>query len=404
MKELDFDELDKAVNSLMAGVAGDDTAKPAKENDDETVTIDSALSDDTKPDFSKVDAVAAEAVDAPVASPKLQARPSLKPALATRRGGRVMDVVHPSTDGKPVVSPVRPVSRQGVTIAPSSVSENAKPDTAPVNTDQLKVGDSSADTKPEEVNSSASESTAQAAPVADWPDPLDLAVFKEPDTVPTQTNKTSSIESPAELVNEAAAISEAEPEAPAPLTSPFLSDAKVEKRPLGGLTPATEEASDAEPKEDTADRISQHDPEDQLPANPEKIDMPLPEELRSDLMAIESGTHLQVSEDKNVADVQSLIKEIKQDDVAKSTPVPPSKEEEPVPTPPTGPTSIAQQYKEAPSTGDQSTGAIYDTDTYHQPLKHPAEKKTGWLWVVWIVAILLVGAGGGAALYFLGLL
>ena len=83
-----------------------------------------------------------------------------------------------------------------------------------------------------------------------------------------------------------------------------------------------------------------------------------------------------------------------------STPAPAAQEE---PSVSTGPTSIPQQYREEPSTGDKDNGAIYDTDTYHQPIAHPAKKKSGWMWVVWIVAILLLGAGGGAALYFLGL-
>jgi hypothetical protein len=74
------------------------------------------------------------------------------------------------------------------------------------------------------------------------------------------------------------------------------------------------------------------------------------------------------------------------------------------PVVPKGPISIPQQYKEEPSTGDAKNGAIYDTDTYHhQPLAHPKKKKSGWMWVIWIILILIIGAAAGAALYWAGI-
>jgi hypothetical protein len=66
--------------------------------------------------------------------------------------------------------------------------------------------------------------------------------------------------------------------------------------------------------------------------------------------------------------------------------------------------SIPTQYSEQPSTGDASHTPIYDNEATHQPLAHPAKKKKGWLLIVFIVAILAIGGGLGAAAYFLHLI
>ena len=65
---------------------------------------------------------------------------------------------------------------------------------------------------------------------------------------------------------------------------------------------------------------------------------------------------------------------------------------------PTGPTSITQQYKEQPSSNQQS-GAIFDTESYHQPVIKPAHKKSSWLIIVWILLLVLLGAAAGWAVY-----
>lgn len=407
MKELDFDELDRAVNSLMAGVPANESKKSDDAPEaDATLTISPTLDENAKPDFAKVDEKVAQSVSTPDPVNKIEvpSRPSVA-APASRRGGRFMDVVHPSSDMKTSSSsvPARSVSRVGATISPSTNSVTAStaessepaevPSPNPVKTEETKPASLATDT----------------SSTGDWPDPLDMANFKEPDTTATSsiTKETEPTSRPDVVEDEKEpAVEEVAPETPAPLTSPFLSGAKVEKRPLGGLTPALDDTSSEESmRKDDHDILSQHDPEDQLPADPEKVEVPLPEELRSDLMAIESGAQLQVSENQDVAAVQSAINEIKRDTDETVPSNEPKHEKKEQATPAvTGPASIAQQYKEEPSTGEQSNGAIYDTDTYHQPLAHPAANKSGWMWVVWIALILLLGAGGGAALYFLGLI
>jgi hypothetical protein len=65
----------------------------------------------------------------------------------------------------------------------------------------------------------------------------------------------------------------------------------------------------------------------------------------------------------------------------------------------TGPTSITKQYTEQPSTGDKPTGTVFDIEAYKKP-QTSKKKKSGWLIVLWIFLLLVVGAGIGAAMYF----
>jgi cobalamin biosynthesis Mg chelatase CobN len=197
-----------------------------------------------------------------------------------------------------------------------------------------------------------------------------------------------------------------ESEMPAPLTSPFLPDAKVEKRPLGGNTlEETEDTGElsrapAAIEEDVKKTVD--DPNNQLPADPSEVNVELPEELHADLMAVEADTtHAEVKR-AHEAEPEAIVPQEKEESTTPTEAKPEVKpvEESPVAA---GPTSIPQQYREEPSTGDHDNGSIYDTDTYHQPLAHPVQKKSGWMWVVGIVGILLLGAAAGATLYFLKL-
>ncbi len=361
MKELDFDELDRAVNSLITDVP-DDKVLPGDDAPEKTLTLSSdiAVPDSIPPASTPTPAPTQPAT--PVTSsaqpssnvPMVPATPGV-PSVAVRRAGRFMDVVHPSSDMKRPEATNTPVSRQGVTITPTSTAsapaEAPRPVT-PLPTEQLKPV-------------SAPEPTA---PVAEWPDPLEVAKFK-PDSTP------------------------------APLTTPFLSGTKVEKRPLGGA-PVQETIPEPDKSGIGQEGLTANDANDQLPATPTETPTPLPEELQGDLVAIESG-----------AAAQRVVLPSAQPETPKAPEEAPVKPPMPLPSAPEkaepaaavekpGSVSIPQQYREEPSTGDSASGAIYDTASYHQPLAHPAKKKSSWLWIVWIVLILLLGAGAGVALYF----
>lgn len=370
MKELDFDELDRAVSSLMSDTTG---STPDSETPKEkTLDIPSSTSTASAPSF---DALQPDIVKKAITQPVDDDKPVVSAAPAIRRSsGRFMDVVHPSSDMKQPTPP-KMTTRQGVNISPTP-SPLAVPSTA----SKVTNGDTAKER----------ESTDDAT--HNWPDPLDMSesqpVDSEPDTAPDIA--------PTNLVEEDKA----------PLTSPFLSDAKVEKRPLGG---AVTTVQPSETSADTATGSPEQgaivadgaSPEDQEISNPIDFEAPLPEELQSNLVAIESGEAETVTPETPSAATVPVVAE------KQAVPEPPAKALIPDhfadENAPKGPASIAQQYKEEPKTGDQTNGAIYDTEAYHKPLAHPAKKSSGWLWIIWIILILAIGAGIGAALYYLGI-
>jgi hypothetical protein len=397
MKDLDFDELDKAVNSLMTNA--NKSEPPSSEGEVRTIDIPPTLDENAIPSFSNLNQAVAkiEGVSSPDTAPVANATPvtpvaavpapssamavPVPSSLAARRRGRFMDVVHPSSDMTKTSVPARPVSRQGMTIGrgePSAPVVAAQPN-PPVEEQPVP-----------EVVQPAPETNS--SPANEWPDPLEMADFK-----PEAPKASISDNLEADLMAEAEKTDDN-----APLTSPFLSDAKVEKRPLGGsaiafagsdladqsTAPAAGDGADAPKDEDHSNS--------QLPASPTEQPVQLPEELQGDLMAIESDTHMGLPKTE---ETHPTVEPESHPDTTVSE----AKTEVEAPREVSaGPISIPQQYREEPSTTPEESGTIYDTDSYHQPLSHPAKKKSGWLWVVAIVVILLLGAAGGAALYFLG--
>jgi hypothetical protein len=330
MTDLDFDELDKAVNNIMEG------GKPEP----------SSVTPSAEPD---VTSASSPRVATP--PPSLPSRPP-----ASRRTGRFMDVVHPSSNMKPAAAVVPSSSVSASIVLPrteasatnsSSVSEPAIPSAmdAPV-----------------------------TSPDSDWPDPVELA-------------KPSSDDSSAAPLGVAAvtAATQGTPKDAESTFSPFLTGAKVEKRPLGSPFSSAELNDSTTPEDESA----------QLPASVKDVDPTLPDELHGDLLAIEARS-LDHPDDKPI---ESAGLEISPKDDTKLESE--KKFEGPQALKPeyTGPTSIPQQYKEEPSSSKVENGSIYDTDSYHQPLAHPAKKKSGWLVVIWILLILAIGAGIGAAVY-----
>ncbi|HEY5695268.1 MAG TPA: hypothetical protein VIQ80_00345, partial [Candidatus Saccharimonadales bacterium] len=432
MKDLDFDELDRAVNSLMSNVPK--SAPQTVTVNEKTLDLTSAEGSSATPEM--VNDMAKKAADdvtstplpqpttppVPVTAPVVprsapavvQApdRPQASAPAVRRSAGRFMDVVHPSSNMKKPDAP-KPVSRQGVTIEPMGKAAPGDPIVRPVASESVPTATPAPVELPEstpkedsitvvddaKLNLDAVPSKPQSAPVeshtepsTDWPDPLDIA---------------------------------AKGDTSAPLSSPFLADAKVEKRPLGGAqptgmaddsavtaalsmpelsgdTPKSEPKEQEEPLKEDATAV-------QLPpsnaADTTAAPTPLPEELQGDLMAVEADTTHDEIKQKHESEHKKGDM-LHEDDSNKKPEVhsgDASKTGKSEPETPVGPTSIPQQYHEEPSTGDQHNGAIYDTSTYHQPLAHPAKKKSGLLWVVWVIVILLLGAAGGAAVYFLHL-
>jgi hypothetical protein len=324
MKDIDFDELDRAVNSLInPSTDQSDTVTSQTPTESSAVTVTSVTPLPSSPSISSV------------------TPPSVVSLAQRRSSGRFMDVVHPSSDMRSSSASVRPKLVEPVTVSSTSQA-----------------------TEPEKELAKTVSTT--------WPDPIDLqetAKVSEPQSNPLQEMPTNTSETNG------------------PLESPFLADAQVEKRPLGAfsgdmhesdpsaaLTPLDMNLTSEEPSSTTGDepRLSDH---------PIETDTPLPAELQAGLLSIES------SEDPVGHKTDSSFGMAESTSTAK-------------PMISTGPTSIAKQYTEQPSTGDKPVGTIFDTAAYKKPQVHSGKKKSGWLVVVWILLLLAVGAGVGAAVYF----
>jgi len=361
VKDLDFDELDRAVNSLVAGAPGSNTSDEPKEK---TLDIDTGSSQQSTSD--------------PLVAP-------VTPSLAGRRStGRFMDVVHPSSDMRSALVMPERTSHQGTTIDPSVEM--------PVTTDEVKLP---------VPNNAPSVTTPKTN---DWPDPID---FNE-----SNKNVAGKNDAPVENKddNEDADIDRIsdeitntlDPKPDKPLDSPFLSGTKVEKRPLGSFSDEipTKTSISNPMSTPTSTPITQSST---TAKDTIENDTPLPAELQDDLLLIEADSSAQPEEKSDK--ITDSIPATTTVDVSTANPVseikPKSVASEPInDEKPTGPTSITQQYKEQPSSGNQDTGAIYDTNVYHKTPMYPAKKKSSWLLILWIVILLVVGAGAGAAVYF----
>jgi len=381
MADIDFDELDKAVNDLMANVDTSKRPEGLDEPEEKVVTI--PASNAASPTVAAAPAPVTPSVEAPAAalvvSPAAPAVPTpaasvpTGPSLAMKRRGQFMDIVHPSRD----MNTPKSVGRQGVTIQPGNdvIAANANQQTEP-----SVVPDSTPAPQPVE--------TPEPTP-SSWPDPIDMA------NTPAETAEAPAAPSvipevPVEAVAEA------------PLNSPFLPDAKPEKRPLGSPLPA---------EETTADMSEAPTNDMQTPASPQPAPAAvLPEEFSGDLMAVESRdlsshpehatapTALGEQPKLEAGEEEALIPAVASPDRVEQPQAPVTSQTQ---LPAGG--SIAQQYTEQPSSGDQSNGSIYDTSAYHQPIEPvaPAKKKTPTsVWIMVGVGLALIGAIGGAAFFY----
>lgn len=243
----------------------------------------------------------------PTVSEPVKTAPVSAPA-ARRATGRFMDVVHPSSDMRTVSSPV---NKTATSALPAEVKP--QPTFQPV--------------KHSLFSDDELETDFELSPIG----PIDT---------------TSALE------------------------TPFLADAKVEKRPLGGS-----------PNAASSLHLSVFDqPKTTLLEAP---DEPLIEE------------HI---EESTPAETFSFTDEPVETTIENPTPEVEHLDIEPV-IEPTPPASIAQQYTEQPRE-EANSGAIYDTEAYHQPLVDAKKKSSGVWLAVWIVVLALIGAGAGLAFYF----
>ncbi len=332
MTDLDFDELDRAVNSLIGDTDQSVVDKTNLYDDKQApaVPADTDASTTVQPEVEPTEHVEAEA--APVVAPTeveapsvAEPKPQTQPLAARRSSGRFMDVVHPSSD----MRTVNKVAPRPVTTSTSSTPE---------------------------------ELPASAENVNDQP-------LETPEK--TDTNMSDSSEG-----QESAVV------------SPFLADAKVEKRPLGAfadnekpspaLNDLMQEELDSSESPEASVKLVEDDKETvqsietfQQPKTENSDEMP--EELQGDVLSIETKE----SEAEVAPDVP---------------------ETQPVPTI-NAPVAITQQYVEKAQAPEVESGAIFDTDAYQKPAVTGKAHHSGWMTVLWIFLLIILGAGAGVAIY-----
>lgn len=374
MKDIDFDELDRAVSSLMGSV-------PAQSAETPRQAVAATRS-------NSVPAVASPSASLPSeetqsVAVRVETKPKVTPSVPAR-SGRFMDM-KPRTAAERPVAPV--VSRTGPDIAPvetpsvaavspvveikSTVSEpqvDVSEVTAPVDAltdkvdhvDQTEHVDLPEESVPVTITSSATP--APSTSTISFPEP-EAATEVAPETeVPSLSDPSPVVTLP--------------PREEADTTgsdSPFVSGAKVEKRPLNAQSDAPLESLLNEDTSSTSDQAAIES---------------LKDELKQDILSVESN------------DLNETTKDLAEPPVSKPESPAASTVTSAASTAQIAPSSsIAQQYREQPSSGDQDHAAIYDVSQYPEPLHHPAKKKQSWLWVLWVLLLLAIGAGGAVALY-----
>jgi hypothetical protein len=376
MKDLDFDELDKAVNSLMSKTeSSSETSRgqaavnsPAQSSPvSSSVSTSVSVSTPSRTPAASLGASvqpAASTLDRPISKPSVtpqslsQPLSAPRPTVPAKRSGRFMDLVPSSyASQNPTKSPA-PAPRQGTTLTPLNDNVVAeKPIVAPVPETSSQPNREFSRPAPERSLSALTVSNPVNAPAThdDMPDPLDVhaeEIKGEVDTVATPNVTAAPDTTPNIPVDPVAPVDQFTS------TSPFLSDAKVDKRPLGVSTLGA--LSSSLPPDTTTQTSSQ----------------PLPAELHTDLLEIESDNPVKPQPEKMSAAEPQEKTEL------------------------TPPISIAQQYRQQPRSGDQSHAPVYDTAAH--PVTHPAKKKSNILIIVVIALIIVIGGGGVAALFYLG--
>jgi len=365
MTEFDFDELDKAVNSLMektpntnesSSISGStSTATLARSTntvtDELTVERKVGISSDSDLESDNTKVIELSSIDQMMKPPQasspsesIATNPGAAKDSVAKRRGTFMDVVHPSAGVRSKLAPtvLRPVSRQG-----ASIQSSQQPVIEPVvNQDLMALR--RAPVTPRAVddreltdilsNSASQEATSSYA-----------AVDKDFDDNNTSLATEVEKETPTNV--------------PAPDTqayeSLFISDAKVDKRPLGVQLPATD---------DNADKDSPSTAQERPPQQTE-----LPAELSGRIMEIESEKE---STTVRATPVQAPALPSRQSAVAVST------------------------VRKKTVAVDEDHPAIYDPAYYKQETKPNAKKKSG-LWVVLaIIGLILLGGAGGVVYYF----
>lgn len=340
MSDIDFDELDRAVNSLI------------KSNPIPNITVPGEVKEKVL-NIKTQSPIQSDSLNSQPAIKPIQSAP-LSPILERRSGGQFMDVVHPSSNMRsstPLTMPGRDTARQQ-SAAPIQPARNTTDITPPVSQPKADVNAVPADVATD--SPFISDAKVEKRPLGAFSN--DTPVNTTTPTIPNPNVASPSPTTPAMPADPSA--TPITPPAPAAV-APNIPTTRDEEAPSGSSTNVVNTSNESAKSAVNAEA-------------------PLPAELQSDLLLIESG---------NASDVDETLSD---DNLATAATV-------------AATSSINQQYAEKPSTGDNTSGAIYDTKSYHKAIGGAASKKPNrpiWMWALWLVILLVVGAGAGAAIFW----
>lgn len=424
MKDIDFDELDKAVSSILS------PSQPAKKS----ASVSSIVKETpqlSEPEEQKEEASNEPAIaTAPLVKKELPETTNIittepvvgaAPVVTPRRSGRFMDMLPPESMSKTGSSAI--VSKSGRTLQPSSESVKSATVT---------------DVKSPKDNE-GSESITTAS---------DSAMFVWSDSISTQQNSSDAEnQSDKADINEHLAMKPFKDwdmdgtVEPAASDTPFINDAKVEKRPLGAFSEPTgnsdievEEKNNSEdeitasqtadlPTDETQEEIQETksledsvEDEKEVHATRLEVDYPddtptasdqktpkeervvekLPPELEQDIVAVESDAE-KTNYQKPVVKINEDAKEPKKpghgnpimsaDSMVSAASA----------------MSIPQQYKEGSEAASSRHSSLFDTKEYHPPITKYGESHNHKHTLVWVMVALMLliatAAGFGYWLY-----
>ena len=199
----------------------------------------------------------------------------------------------------------------------------------------------------------------------------------------------------------------------APLSSPFLEGVEIDKRPLG--SPAID--SDVLPMQE-ADLGVMPDPIDFSQQNTEEAPQdlggdPWGAESQQEDVVIQDPVQPEFSPEMLAVEKMSLeTDEVIESQVSSGDEVQPAVQEiEPVAQPaevaaketaaPLASGDIAQQYSPSAEAAPEPSAVFDAASETPATLNHPVKKKSGWSVIFWILLMIIVGVGGGVAVWFI---
>jgi hypothetical protein len=356
VKDIDFDELDRAVNSAISKNNSADSENP---------TAASVL-----PNEPTISVPAPQPISTAPVMPNRQ-------SISRPATGRFMDMVHSSNNMR-VSVPERPALRplsSSFTASQMTVQAPASPVIRPMQpqvnaTVKTDNSDVDIDRISDEIDKTLNVNTGD---VQESPFLPGAKVEKRPlNAFSFQSN--SSQETPAEPIKVSPVDDmlgdqdKVETPLPAELQSDLLTieASEVAKTDEMSIPDDLEEESDEsiEPQDTTDEPVANNQY-----LSTEEDDAPVFDEIKKDTVS-----------DSNL---KSTVSSDLQNPIA-----------------PVAATSIPKQYTELPNTEEKEIGSIYDTNSYHKAMAPLPKKKSGWMWVIWIALLMIVSVGAGIAVYF----